>query len=89
MDKVTLQLSKFKAANRLTQADHPKIRPKTVHFVQVWGEVSLRLLVVQSLPRNVNATALLVPQVEPGDPLPVGGWVLLPPQRGVGGLAEL
>jgi hypothetical protein len=29
--------------------------------------------------------ALLVPQVEPGDPLPVGGWVLLPPQRGVGG----
>jgi len=32
---------------------------------------------------------LLVPQVEPGDPLPVGGWVLLPPQRGVGGLAEL
>jgi hypothetical protein len=33
--------------------------------------------------------ALLVPQVEPGDPLPLGGWVLLPPQRGVGGLAEL
>ena len=32
---------------------------------------------------------LLVPQVEPGDLLPVGGWVLLPPQRGVGGLAEL
>ena len=32
---------------------------------------------------------LLVPQVEPGDPLPVGGWVLLPPQRGVGGLVEL
>ena len=32
---------------------------------------------------------LLVPKVEPGDPLPVGGWVLLPPQRGVGGLAEL
>jgi LysM repeat protein len=32
---------------------------------------------------------LLVPQVEPDDPLPVGGWVLLPPQRGVGGLAEL
>ena len=31
---------------------------------------------------------LLVPQVEPGDPLPVGGWVLLP-SRGVGGLAEL
>ncbi len=31
---------------------------------------------------------LLVPQVEPGDPLPLGGWVLLPPQRGVGGLAE-
>jgi hypothetical protein len=29
-----------------------------------------------------------VPQVEPGDPLPVGGWVLLPPQ-GWGGLAEL
>ena len=25
---------------------------------------------------------LLVPQVEPGDPLPVGGWGLLPPQRG-------
>ena len=33
--------------------------------------------------------ALLVPQVEAGDPLPVGGWVLLPPMRGVGGLAEL
>jgi len=32
---------------------------------------------------------LLVPQVEPGDPLTVGSWVLLPPQRGVGGLAEL
>ena len=31
---------------------------------------------------------LLVPQVELGDPLPVGGWVLLPPQRGLGGLAE-
>jgi len=33
--------------------------------------------------------ALQVPQVEPSDVLPVGGWVLLPPQRGVGGLAEL
>jgi LysM repeat protein len=33
--------------------------------------------------------ALQVPQVEPGDPLTLGGWVLLPPQRGVGGLAEL
>ena len=32
---------------------------------------------------------LLVPQVEPSDLLPMGGWVLLPPQRGVGGLAEL
>ena len=32
---------------------------------------------------------LLVPQVEPDELLPVGGWVLLPPQRGVGGLAEL
>ena len=32
---------------------------------------------------------LLVLQVEPDDLLPVGGWVLLPPQRGVGGLAEL
>jgi LysM repeat protein len=32
---------------------------------------------------------LLVPQVEPGALLPLGGWVLLPPQRGVGGLAEL
>ncbi len=32
---------------------------------------------------------LLVPLVEPGDPLPVGGWVLVPPQRGAGGLAEL
>ena len=54
MDKVTLQLSKFKAANRLTQADHPKIRPKIVHFVQVWVEGSLRLLVVQSLPSRPN-----------------------------------
>jgi LysM repeat protein len=33
--------------------------------------------------------ALQVPGVEPSDPLPVGGWVLLPPRRGVGGLAEL
>jgi len=33
--------------------------------------------------------ALQVPQVEPGDALPVGGWLLLPPQRGAGGLAEL
>ena len=32
---------------------------------------------------------LLVLQVEPGDPLPLGGWVLLPLQRGVGGSAEL
>jgi LysM repeat protein len=32
---------------------------------------------------------LLVPKVEPGDVLPLGGWVLLPPQRVVGGLAEL
>jgi hypothetical protein len=40
-------------------------------------------------PRNANGLPLLVPQVEPGDPLPVGGWVLLPPTRGVGGLAEL
>lgn len=32
---------------------------------------------------------LLVPLVEPGDPRPVGGWVLLTPQRGVVGLAEL
>ncbi len=31
---------------------------------------------------------LLVPLVEPGDPLSLGGWVLLPPQRVVG-LAEL
>ena len=31
----------------------------------------------------------LVPKVEPDDLLPLGGWVLLPPQRGVGGLAEL
>jgi hypothetical protein len=33
--------------------------------------------------------ALQVPQVEPGDLLLLGGWVLLPPQRGVGGLVEL
>jgi len=33
--------------------------------------------------------ALLLPQVEPGDLLLLGGWVLLPPQRGVGGLVEL
>jgi len=32
---------------------------------------------------------LLVPQIEPGDPLPVGSWVLLPQMVGVGGLAEL
>jgi len=31
---------------------------------------------------------LLVPQVEPGDLLPVGGLLLLPPQRWAGGLAE-
>ena len=39
-------------------------------------------------PRNANGMALLVPQVEPGDLLSVGGWVLLPPQRGVGGFVE-
>ena len=33
--------------------------------------------------------ALLVPKVEPGDGLPVGGWVLLQPKQGLGGLAEL
>jgi len=33
--------------------------------------------------------ALQVPKAEPDDPLPLGGWVLLPTQRGVGGLAEL
>jgi len=33
--------------------------------------------------------ALQVPQLEPGDLLPLGGWVLLPPHRGVGGFAEL
>ncbi len=32
---------------------------------------------------------LLVPLVEPGDPRPAGGWVLLPPTRGVGGVVEL
>ena len=32
---------------------------------------------------------LLVPQVEPTDPLPLGDWVLLPPKQGLGGLAEL
>ena len=32
---------------------------------------------------------LLVPQIEPGDLLPVGGLLLLPPQRGAGGMAEL
>jgi len=42
--------------------------------------------VAAALPQGM---ALLVPLVEPGDPLPVGGWVLLPPQRGVGGLAEI
>ena len=31
---------------------------------------------------------LLVPQIEPGDLLPVGGMLLLPPQRGAGGMAE-
>ena len=31
---------------------------------------------------------LLVPLVEPGDPLSLGGWVLLAPKHGVGGLAE-
>ena len=37
----------------------------------------------------VVGMALQVPQVEPGDLLLLGGWVLLPPQRGVGGLVEL
>ena len=40
-------------------------------------------------PRNAIGMALLVPQVEPGDALPLGGCLLLPPQRGVGGLLEL
>ena len=29
-------------------------------------------------PRNAIGLALLLPQVEPGDALPLGGWVLLP-----------
>ena len=40
-------------------------------------------------PRNAIGLALLLPQVEPGDALPLGGCLLLPPQRGVGGLLEL
>lgn len=43
--------------------------------------------VANALP--VVCLLLLVPQVEPVDPLPVGGWVLLQPHRGVIGLAEL
>jgi LysM repeat protein len=59
------------------------------------ASVPLPAAVVIQLPAIGVADALavglplLVPQVEPGDPLPVGGWVFLPPQRGVGGLAEL
>lgn len=35
--------------------------------------------VTAALPTGI---ALLVPQAEPDNPLLVGGWVLLPPQRG-------
>ena len=51
--------------------------------------VTIQLPVIGVADELAVGLPLLVPQVEPGDPLPVGGWVLLPPQRGVGGLAEL
>ena len=51
--------------------------------------VTIQLPVIGVADELALGLPLLVPQVEPGDPLPVGGWLLLPPQRGVGGLAEL
>ena len=51
--------------------------------------VTIQLPVIGVADELAVGLPLLVPKVEPGDLLPVGGWVLLPPQRGVGGLAEL
>ena len=51
--------------------------------------VTIQLPVIGVADAVAVGLPLLVPLVEPGDPLPLGGWVLLPPQRGVGGLAEL
>ena len=51
--------------------------------------VTIQLPAIAVADALVVGLPLLVPQVEPGDPLPLGGWVLLPPQRGVGGLVEL
>ena len=51
--------------------------------------VVIQLLMIGVADELAVGLPLLVPKVEPGDLLPVGGWVLLPPQRGAGGLAEL
>jgi hypothetical protein len=51
--------------------------------------VTIQLPVIGVADELAVGLHLLVPQVEPGDPLLLGGWVLLPTQRGVGGLAEL
>ena len=51
--------------------------------------VTIQLPVIGVADELAVGLHLLVPQVEPGDPLQVGGWVLLPPQRAVGGFAEL
>jgi LysM repeat protein len=51
--------------------------------------VTVQLPVIGVADELAVGLPLLVPQVELGNPLPVGGWVLLPPQRGVGGVAEL
>ena len=53
------------------------------------AEVTIQLPAIGLADEFAVGLTLLVPHVEPGDPLPVGSWVLLPPQRGVGGLAEL
>ena len=50
--------------------------------------VTIQLPVIGVADELAVGLPLLVPQLEPGDPLPAGGCVLLPP-RGVGGLAEL
>ena len=51
--------------------------------------VTIQLPLIGVADELVVGLPLLVPKVEPGDPLPLGVWVLLPPQRGVGALAEL
>jgi phage tail protein X len=51
--------------------------------------VTIQLPTIRLANALVVGMELLVPKVEPGDLMPLGDWVLLPPKQGLGGLAEL